>query len=327
MSSSTDTLAALNSAQYYLFRFICPIVIVLGTIGCIINLMVFTQKILRKNSCSICFIAYNIGNFIYIYAAPFYATLNVGYKIDASTQNLVLCHLRFYTTVLLNCLCSFYLVLAAVDRVLITSPNARTRQRSTLRMAYICVIGGTILWALFHSHALFLTTILQTIPNVYLCYSEPGVYRTFLSYYSLIKELLTLTLLTICGLWSIKNIRRSAHRIGGTTGTHGSANTVTNTAHSTSSKDKQLAFMLLMDTLIYGLFFSTYAIFLLYQQITQYYVKSSVQIQIEGIVRNLEQFLAAIPVSTSFYTNLIASKTFRNEVKKVLSSKRIFCIH
>jgi hypothetical protein len=323
MSSSTGTLAALGSAQYYLFRFVCPIVVLLGSIGCIINLMVFTQKILRKNSCSIYFIAYNIGNIIYIYAAPFYATLNVGYNIDASIHNLVLCHLRFYTTVLLNCLCSFYLVLASIDRVLITSSNAHTRQRSTLRMAYKCVIGGTIFWGLFHSHALFLTNILQTLPNVYLCYSEPGVYRTFLSYYSLIKELLTLTLLTTCGLWSIKNIRSSARRIGGATGTPGSANT----AHSTSSKDRQLAFMLLMDIMIYGLFFSTYAIFLLYQQITQYNVKSSVQIQIESIVRNLAQFAAAIPVSTSFYTNLIASKTFRNEVKKVLSWKRILRIH
>jgi hypothetical protein len=323
MSSSTNTLTALSSAQYYLFRFVCPIVVLFGSIGCIINLMVFTQKILRKNSCSIYFIAYNIANLIYIYAAPFYATLNVGYNIDASIHNLVLCHLRFYTTVLFNCLCSFYLVLASIDRVLITSLNARTRQRSTLRMAYICVIVGTIFWALFHSHALFLTNILQTLPNVYLCYSEPGIYRTFLSYYSLIKELLTLTLLTTCGLWSIKNIRSSARRIGGTTGTPGS----TNTAHSTSSKDRQLAFMLLMDIMIYGLFFSTYAIYLLYQQITQYYVKSSVQIQIESIVRNLAQFAAAIPVSTSFYTNLIASKTFRNEVKKVLSWKRILCIH
>jgi hypothetical protein len=45
---------------------------------------------------------------------------------------------------------------------------------------------------------------------------------------------------------------------------------VTNTTHSISSKDRQLAIMLLMDILIYGLFFSTFAIFLLYQQITQY---------------------------------------------------------
>jgi hypothetical protein len=327
MSSLTDTLAALSSAQYYLFRFACPIVIVLGSIGCIINLMVFTQKILRKNSCSIYFIAYNIANLIYIYAAPFYATLNVGYNIDASIQSLVLCRLRLYTTILFNCLISFYLVLASIDRVLITSSNARTRQRSNLRMAYTCVIGGTIFWALFHSHVLFLTNIIQTLPNVFLCYSNPGVYRIFLSYYSLIKELLTLTLLTICGLWSIKNIRNSARRIGGATDAPASTTVGTNTAHSTSSKDRQLAFMLLMDTMIYGLFFSTFAIFLLYQQITQYYVKSLVQIQIESIVRNLAQFVAAIPVSTSFYTNLIASKTFRNEVKKVLPWKRILCIH
>ena len=159
MSSPTDTLAALSSVQYYLFRFACPIVMLLGSIGGIINLMVFIQKILRKNSCSIYFIAYNIVNIIYIYAAPFYATLNIGYNIDASIQNLVLCRLRLYTTVLFNCLCSFYLVLAAIDRVLITSSNVRTWQRSTLRMAYIYVIGGIIFWVLFHSHEIFLTNI------------------------------------------------------------------------------------------------------------------------------------------------------------------------
>jgi hypothetical protein len=327
MSSSTATLAALNSAQYYLFRFASPVVIFFGSIGCIINLMVFTQKILRKNSCSIYFIAYNIANFIFIYGASFYVTLSVGYNIDASVQNLVLCRLRFYTTVLSNCLCSFYLVLASIDRVLITSSNARTRQRSTLRMAYICVIGGTIFWTLFHTHILILTNIIQTSANVLICYSQPGVDRIFLTYYSLTKELLALTLLIGCGLRSIKNIRNSARRLGAATGASASVTAVTNTTQPTSSKDKQLAFMLLMDTLIYGLFNSTFVIFLLYQQITQYYVKSFTQIQIENIVRNLAQFAATIPVSTSFYTNLIASKTFRNEVKKVLSWRRIFCIH
>ncbi|CAF4887726.1 unnamed protein product, partial [Rotaria sp. Silwood1] len=109
-------------------------------------------------------------------------------------------------------------ILASIDRALITSSNARTRQRSTLRMAYTCVVCGTIFWALFHSHELFLTNIIQTLPNFFLCYFDQGVYRTFLSYYLLIKELLVLVLLTVCGLWSIKNIQRSARRIGGTTG-------------------------------------------------------------------------------------------------------------
>ncbi|UJR38680.1 hypothetical protein I4U23_031346 [Adineta vaga] len=326
MSSTANILTVLSSVQYYMFRFVSPIVLLLGSIGCIINLMVFTQKILRKNSCAIYFIAYNAANFIYIYAAPFYATLNVGYNIDASIQNLILCRLRFYTTVLFNCLCSFYLVLASIDRVLITSSNARTRQKSTLRMAYICIIGGTIFWALFQSHALFLTNIIQILPNYFLCYFEPGMYRTFLSYYVLIKEILALALLITCGLWSIKNIQRSARRIGDATDAHSTATVRTNATHSTASKDRQLAFMLLMDITIYGLFCSTFAIFLLYQQITQYDVKSPVQIQIESIARNLAQFAASIPVSTSFYTNLIASKTFRNEVKKALSWKRILCI-
>jgi hypothetical protein len=133
-------------------------------------------------------------------------------------------------------------------------------------------------------------------------------------------------------LWSIKNIRNSARRIRCINGAHekGTVGTVGTAGASTTrstSKDRQLALMLLMDVIIYGLFFSTFAIYLLYQQITQYNVKSSVQVQIETVVKNLEQFLATIPASTSFYTNLIASNTFRNEVKKVFSWRRILCIH
>jgi hypothetical protein len=56
-------------------------------------------------------------------------------------------------------------------------------------------------------------------------------------------------------------------------------------------------------------------------------VKRSKQTQIENTVKNLEQLAATIPVTTSFYTNLIVSKTFRNEVKKALSWRQILCIH
>ena len=327
MSSSADVLAALTSTQYYLFRYICPVVMFLGSIGCIINLMVFTQAVLRKNPCAIYFIAYNISNFIYICAAPFYAILNVGYRIDLTTQNLVLCRLRLYTTILCNVLCSFYLVLAAIDRTLITSSNARTRQRSTLRMAYTCVAVGTTFWMLFHSPELYFANIIPTLPNVFICYFQDFTFRNFLSNYSLIKEITTLVLLTTCGLWSIRNIRRSARRIGCVTGTVERGTVGASTVRSTSSKDRQLALMLLMDIMIYGLFFSTYTIYLLYQQVTRYYVKSTVQVQIESAVNNLFYFVAAIPVCTSFYTNLIASNTFRNEVRKVLSWKRLLRIH
>jgi hypothetical protein len=252
--------------------------------------------------------------------------LGIGYEIDPSAYNLGICHLRLYITILFNCLSPFYLILAAIDRILITSPNALTRQKSTRRLAYACLGGGTLFWALFHSHALILSNITQVGPNIFLCYYEQGVYLAFISYYSIIKEVVALSLMIFCGLWSIKNIRSthsitaatdlSVTRIGGVTGN----------LRSNSSKDRQLMFMLLMDITIYALFSFVFAISLMYTQITQNYIKSADRLQIESIVTFICLYSAGIPFCTSCYANLIVSKTFRKEVKKIFSWKRICCI-
>ena len=319
MSTSIDITNAMQSAVKYLYQFACPVLMLIGTIGCILNLIVFMKKTLRKNPCSVYMIAYNIANFIYIYSSLLSLTLDVGYNIDLSAYNLVACRLRLYTVIVFNVLSPFYLILASIDRILVTSPNALTRQRSTRRLAYLCIVCGTLFWMLFHSHTLVLTTIIQLGPNYFLCYFQPGTYLDFISFYSIIKEILSLSFMISCGLWSIKNIRSSTRRIRAVPNSSADATTVGNNLPLTSSKDRQMAFMLLMDATIYALFSFVFAIFLLYEQITQNYIKSADQIQLENSIRNLCLFCIGIPFCINCYTNLIVSKTFRNEIKKVFS--------
>lgn len=66
--------------------------------------------------------------------------MDLGYQINPSLENLALCRLR---------LSPFCLHLSSIDRSLVTSRNARTRQRSTQPLAYICLAIGTMFWALF----------------------------------------------------------------------------------------------------------------------------------------------------------------------------------
>jgi hypothetical protein len=252
--------------------------------------------------------------------------LNVGYQIDPSLYNLPICRLRIYVGFLFDCLSPYYLILAAIDRILITSRNARTRQKSTRRLAYICIGGGTLFWVLFHIHAFILSNIIEIGPNIFLCYFQPGGYVTFVGYYTIIKEILALSLMIFCGLWSIKNIRSTRRitatndlavpRIGG----------VTDNLQSTSSKDRQMMFMLLMDITIYGFFSFIYGIYLIYEEITQNDVKSYDRIEIESNLQYPFIYSFAIPFCTSCYTNLIASKTYRKELKKVVLWERICCI-
>ncbi|CAF0862984.1 unnamed protein product [Adineta steineri] len=75
---------------------------------------------------------------------------------------------------------AFYLILASIDRVLVTSSNTRTRQRSTRRLAYICIGSGTLFWTLFHCHTLILTDIQEIAPGYSICYARAGRYVVFL---------------------------------------------------------------------------------------------------------------------------------------------------
>jgi hypothetical protein len=290
--------------------------------------MIFTKKNLRKNPCSIYLIAYNLANLLYIYAQLFASTLNAGYGINPKRYNLSLCRIGTYTSVLSNCLSPFYLILASIDRILITSPNALTRQKSSRRLAYICLGVGTLFWTLFHGYILIVATITTVAPNVFLCYFEHGNSLAFFSYYQTVKEVLAFSLIIFCGSWAIKNIRsthrvavaheRSACRTGGIA--------MTNNIQSNSSKDRQLIAMLLMDSSIYALFSFVFAIYLIYVQVTQNYVKSINRSLIENFVQSISLYSIAIPFCTSCYSNLIVSKTYRSELKKVISWKHIFCI-
>lgn len=120
MSSSTGILDALKLANKYLYQIGGPVLMVIGTASCILNLIVYTQKNLRKNPCSIYLIAYNISNFMYIYSAVLSLTLGVGYNADYTVYNLIICRLRLYATILFNVLSAFYLILASIDRILVT---------------------------------------------------------------------------------------------------------------------------------------------------------------------------------------------------------------
>ncbi len=314
--SSSDLVATMQSVQTYLCRFVGPIFLFMGTVGCIVNLIIFTQKTLRRSPCSIYFIAYNIANFLYIYCVLLFLIVSLGYNIDPSIHSLVFCRLRLYSGLLFHCLSQFYLILASIDRMLVTSRNALTRRRSTHRLAYICIFIGAIFWALFHSHALIFPAITEIAPQYFICNFQQGTEESFVVYYTIMEETLLLSIMIICGLYSINNIRRVG-RVRAALNEPVIVATVASDAHSPSSKDRQFVFMLIMDIIIYTLFSFVLAIFFMYQEITQNYVKSSGRIQVENNVRNLCFFCLNIPCCTSCYANLIVSKTFRNEVKKM----------
>ncbi|CAF1253651.1 unnamed protein product [Adineta steineri] len=322
MFSEYDSITLIILSQKYLYQFGGLILIIIGTLSCTMSLIVFSRNILRKSACSSYLIALNISNIITMYLPFLILVLDAGYNIHPTLYSLIFCRFNLYVQFLFDILCPFYMILASIDRVLITSSNARTRQRSTHHFAYICIISGTLFWMLFQTHTLIFGSIIEYAPNYFLCYFQSGAYLVFIAYYAiLIKTILVPLLLITCGLWSVKNIR-SLRRIR--VAPVLSMNRITTAADPhplLRARDRQLVRMLLIDIIIYIIFNWAVSVFLMYQQATQYTIKSSVQNLIEVFIASVSTFSNHIPFCIECYTNLIVSKTFRNEVKKVLLCK------
>ena len=321
MSSDYDVINTLLVIQKSLYQFGGPILVILGTVSCTLSLIVFTKKNLRKSPCSLYFAAMSISNLILIYISVLITILQYGYNIMPTAHNLPLCRFTVYATFVFSTLSPFYLILASIDRVLITSPNARTRHRSTYRLACTCIIIGTLFWIIVHIHALVFGAIIEAAPNYFICYFQLGAYFMFAGYYTfLIQGILVPFLLIIFGLWSIKNIRSmSRRRVAPVLSTTGITNG--DYTHPIQAKDRQLVLILLINICVYIIFGWMFPIFLIYQQITQNHVKSLVQSQIEVLISAVSIFSDYIPICIGCYTNVLASKTFRNEVKKTLLCK------
>ncbi|CAF0825288.1 unnamed protein product [Adineta steineri] len=313
MSSSDGFLTSLESIQQNLFRIGGPILLVFGIISCVVNLIVFTQKNLRKSPCSIYLIAVNIANLLYITFAVLFITLEVGYGIDLATSNLFMCRFYYYISYLIDILSAFYLILASIDRVLVTSSNARTRQRSTRRLAYICVGSGTLFWMLFTSHALFLTDIEEIAPGYFSCYYRAGPYVIFMGYYLLIVKAITVPLLMIIfGIWTAKNIRKLRQRRIAPVATN-TRNTAGNSEQPFHSKDRQFVLMVVVDICIYIACNSMLVVVVIYYQIAQ----NTGLTQINSFLNLVGAFLSQISFCTGCYAYLFISKTFRKEVKRL----------
>jgi len=288
----------------------------IGTVSCIINLIIFTKKNLRQSPYSIYFIAFNISNVLLIYSSILAMILDVGY--DKSTlYTTVFCRLRMYAVFLFYSLSTQYLIMASIDRVLITSLNASTRRQSSSCLAFKCIFIGSIFWIIFHCHTLVLTDMIEIASNYYSCFFQPGFYSIFTGYFTAIFSLLVPILLAIFGLWTWKNLRsiRRVKLVFSQVGNR--TNKTFKGISSPHSKDRQLILMLFIDSIIFVVCCPVYSVYLLYIQIRQHKTTNNEEGRIEELIRHVSLFLAYIPFCISCYTHLFISKTFRTEVKNI----------
>lgn len=305
--------------QTNLYRIGGPILFILGTISCLLSYAILKKKNIRNNTCTIYFFSFNLSNLLLIYTSLTISMLSAGYNISPSAYNPTFCRFQIFTFTLFDCLSGFYLILASMDRMFITSLKINTRRRSNNTLALKCIISGTIFLVIFSFHSFIFAQIIELMPNNFACFVKPGIYVIFLSQYSLIKGIAMPSLLILFGSIALKNIRAS-RRISGAL----AVTTEGNHVYTPSAKDRKFILVIFLNTIAHIIFGLPMSIFLVYTQITQYEKKSDRQKLLELYIRTLVSFSLYFRACLCGYINLIISKSMRQQIINVVLRKKVF---
>ncbi|CAF1608784.1 unnamed protein product, partial [Adineta ricciae] len=188
--------------------------IILGTIGALCNVLTFSAKELRQNACAFYFLCSAVFDLFTLLICGVLRLLVDHYSYVLPNQSEVFCKMRVYLTAVFPMLSTSCIVLASVDRCLLTSGSMQWRRWTTIKAAHRLLIISAIISIVSPSHMLiyygFYT--LNGVSNI--CVSRPGVYSTFVSLFLVIWfTLIPYTIMFIASMTTFAQIRKSKARV------------------------------------------------------------------------------------------------------------------
>nr|ACI90362.1 hypothetical protein [Philodina roseola] len=299
MSTLTSTLSII---QFNVIRYVGPTLFLIGTFGSIWNLILFSRKKFRTNSCCIYFFYSSIFSLIFLFTGlipQFYAHL----RSPDPLFNGTFCKLRAYLTQFSLMLCRWILTMACVDRSLVTSPNVRLRQISDVRMAQKILWTLIFIWICFPVHTLIFVDV--KVFGFINCHFPNGSMSFYHSIYTLIFGGILpplIMLISTKSLW--QNLQRKREQRERMNGNH----------RRKESRDIQILLILFIQIFIFILSNSPWMITNLYLASTRSLTQKSTQrLAIESFVQFLGEIFLYFYPSLNFYTNTLFSKSFRHE--------------
>ena len=216
----------------------------------------------------------------------------------------------FYLTLLFGTLTPTILILASIDRLLISSQNIDTRLYSSKRLGYFSISISAFFWTIYNIHALVKVDIQQIYPGYFTCtYDLSRIYLNFVTYSLAAIHLVFFLLMIILCLFAFKNVRRIravTHRMR------------IRQARFMTRKDFQLLRCLFLQDILFIGFGMLLIIYYIYYAVTKDQLRSMLEQGIINFLSKFFTFLYAIPFSANFFVFILVSKAFRYEVKRAL---------
>ena len=282
--------------------------LLIGNIGCVFNTIIFLRPCLISSSCSRYFLASSFANVFQLNIGLISHILDFGFNIHPYHRSMVLCKLRNYLINVAGFLSQTYLLLACIDRYLISLNRSSSRQINTVAVANRIICAVTGFWIVTLSHMLVYSSILQTSQ---FCFFSSSSYVIFISFHNLVLSgFLLPILMVVFGLLTLKNIRRIRRQA---------------CARRRKRRNHYLSLMLISNVFVSVFFTLVYTSGLIY--LSFFMTKSSTKNPYrDSVEQRFVSFVAIMfyyaPFAIFFYVNIFTSQRFRCELKIVLCSKQ-----
>lgn len=292
-----------------LYRYGNITIYIIGTFANVLCIYFFSKKSWRKNVCIFYFLVCLILSCAYQNSVILGTALIIGFNVTLSNANVVLCKLHNYCAVLFSTLLPTILVLASIDRLLLTSQDIDTRLYSSRRLAYFSISISTLFWLIFNIHILIQVSIQQIDALTWICYYDVStIYFDFFKYSLLAFNCLFCLLMIVLSAFSYKNVQQI--RI------------VSRHPQKQFRSMKKKDFQLLRCLFVHDIFYISVSIipslYSIYLAVTHDQVRTSFEQEIIDFLDNLFNFIYFSFYSSSFFIFITASKAFRLEVKRFI---------
>ena len=149
-SSSDDPYQHLTEKIVY--KYICLAIFVIGVIGNLLSVLVFSRASLRRRSCAIYFLALAITDIASL-SASFIDTVLPSYNnVSLTTKSLFICKLNplmvYFTTDLSN----FLLAVASIDRAVSIQCPSTSKNFCRARIAIYIILSMSLVFLLINGH-------------------------------------------------------------------------------------------------------------------------------------------------------------------------------
>lgn len=310
MSSSSDTIAWINNMILQLNRYLPYPFLILGTIGVILNIAIFTRRSLFINSCTHYLLGNTIANFAVLYWVLFTRIFSDGYKIDPSVTSDTFCKVRYFLTYVSRTLSTWFIVLACIDRWV--SSMKVNRRFNSVPFARIVILVTTILCFAAFCNVLIYFGVQKSSTSV-TCYAIAGPYRVFsdlqyLFFYAVGPPLMML----VFGMATLRNLRRTHRQV--------LASSSQPTTKNSVRRDGQLLVMLLMQVAMIIVFTVPFATQKLYDTFMMNVKKTPVKTAEDKLLGAVVRILSYGSHAFGFFVYTLSARIFRVELLKVINN-------